>query len=262
MNIIHLVPGHSAAGSLKLALREAGRADEVLVFGDDLSCGPIGSDVSGLREHWWTEEVGWPAKEGEDIERFWDRARKLEGRIVVWFSAHAAQELAFRLAWAWHMRDAAYHLIDITGRQVSYRKADGTDMLEGPFIALGSVPDNVLSALLDSERPAMADEEVFARDGWERLMAENAPFRVVTPQGLASAPIDHFDSLLLKYAEPEWTSVARVIGHAMADDRERYAQVGDWMLYTRIVALVDAGRLIADGDVREGYRRRIKLPVG
>jgi hypothetical protein len=260
MKTIHIIPGSSAAGSLTVALQGAGRTDEVFVFRDDLSCGPIAPDASVARERWWTEEVGWPAEDGEDLGRFWEEACKLRGRIVVWFSAHSAREMAFRLAWAWHMKNARYNLIDITERQISCRKPDGTDALVGPFVALGAVQADVLSALLDSERSATAEEEAAACDRWEHLMAENAPFRVVTPHGLASAPIDYFDSLLLAQADHAWKTLYRVIGDTMGHNYGPYDQVGDWMLYTRLIALIDAGRLIADGDVGEGHSCRVRLP--
>lgn len=40
MRTLHIAPGDSAAGSLRQALRIAGRDDELLAFRDDLSCGP------------------------------------------------------------------------------------------------------------------------------------------------------------------------------------------------------------------------------
>ena len=41
MSTLHLAPTGSASGSLRQALRDAKRPEEVLAFQDDLSCGPI-----------------------------------------------------------------------------------------------------------------------------------------------------------------------------------------------------------------------------
>jgi hypothetical protein len=41
---------------------------------------------------------------------------------------------------------------------------------------------------------------------------------------------------------------------------EPYIQVGDLMLLTRVVALVEAGKLLADGDPSEMRSCRIRLP--
>ena len=75
-----------------------------------------------------------------------------------------------------------------------------------------------------------------------------------------SAPIDHFDSLLIEQATPEWRKIARVVGAAMAYSSEPYYQVGDLMLLTRIVALVEAGKLLADGDPWDMRACKVRLP--
>jgi hypothetical protein len=78
-----------------------------------------------------------------------------------------------------------------------------------------------------------------------RLQAENAPFRIATEDGLISAPADHFDASLLKWASQEWQSIRRIVGSTMVYDDSSYIQVGDLMLLVRIVALVDRGALAA-----------------
>jgi hypothetical protein len=89
---------------------------------------------------------------------------------------------------------------------------------------------------------------------------ENAAFRIVTPAGLASAPVDHFDPLLLERATSEWRKVAYVVGATMAYNSEPYYQVGDIMLLARVVALVGEGKLLADGDPWDMRSCRVRLP--
>jgi hypothetical protein len=91
------------------------------------------------------------------------------------------------------------------------------------------------------------------------LKGENAAFRVVTEAGLRSASIDHFDSLLLEQATEDWQRQARLIGFALAYDFERYFQSSDLMLHARVVALVEAGKLIAEGDPWD-ITSRVRLP--
>jgi hypothetical protein len=55
----------------------------------------------------------------------------------------------------------------------------------------------------DQERTVSTDEDMLNQRKWGKLMADNAPFRVVSADGLASAPIDHFDALLLAQATSE-----------------------------------------------------------
>ena len=87
-----------------------------------------------------------------------------------------------------------------------------------------------------------------------------APLRNVTADGLASAPIDHFDALLLAQATSEWKMVAAIVGNALGLSRDPYLQVGDMALHERVISLVEKGSLIADGDPSEMRACRIRLP--
>ena len=65
---------------------------------------------------------------------------------------------------------------------------------------------------------------------------------IVADSGLVSAPADVFDALLLERATKDWRKVARVVAETMGHNMEPYIQVGDLMLLSRIVALVDQGK--------------------
>ena len=156
-------------------------------------------------------------------------------------------ELAFFLALADRMGDRPYDIVDITGRE--------------KLSVVSIVPEQRLQALIGSARPVTVEERNDARRQWRRLKAENAPFRVVSDAGLVSAPIDHFDSWLLQRATTEWRRAVRIVGDAMGYNMEPYVQVGDLMLLTRIVALVEQGRLEAEGDPWDMRSCRLRLPA-
>jgi Protein of unknown function/Domain of unknown function (DUF1835) len=261
MKITHVVPGSSAAGSLIAALQMAGRPDQVLTFRDDLSCGPIASDEPGSRQRWWQDSAGWQAEDDEGLHQFWTDALNLKDKIVLWFSRHSAREFAFRLSWAWHMRGHRYDAIDVTGLSVPFRKPDGSEALTLPLQTIGMIPADGFLTLLGTERPVLPAEDAANSDTWSRLMTEDAPFRVVTPRGMESAPVDYFDHQLLEQADSEWRKINRVIGEAMVANMEPYRQVGDWMLYVRLLALIEQGKLIADGDAHERFKCSVRLPA-
>ena len=240
MTTLHIAPGDSAGGSLHQAIRGAGRNEEVLRFRDDLSCGPIDSDDHSARVAWWARFYD-IAEVTSDFEAFWNRVETTGDRLVVWFGRHSASELAFFLALADRLRDRPYDIVDVTGT-VSIISADR------------------LATLLGSERPITAQEREEARRQWRQLRRENAPFRVVSPTGLVSASVDHFDSLLIEQTTPEWQQMARVVSAAMAYSSEPYYQVGDLMLLTRVVALVETGKLLADGDPWDMHACKVRLP--
>jgi hypothetical protein len=259
MSTLHVAFGNSAEGSLREVVREAGRDDAVLAFPDDLSCGPIDSNEPSSRAAWWAQFVS-VASDGETIlKQFWDRIASSRDRLLAWFSRHSAPELSFFLAWADRLGERPYDILDITGRQLSLKRRDGTVVLRSlPSVSFMS--GDTLQSLLGTERPITAEERDQCRRDWQRLRSENAPFRIVTQAGLVSAPVDYFDPLLLARAKPEWQSIAEIIHYSIfADAFEHYHQVRNVMLRARLAALVGEGRLIADGNPAD-RSTRIRLP--
>jgi hypothetical protein len=225
-------------------VRSAGHQQEVLSFNDDLSCGPIAWGTARERAAWWSH-VHVPRPE-EDLATFWHRVETADERLVIWFGRHSACELAFFLALADRLGDRPYDIVDVT--------------VSEPAGAVGLVPTDRLTALVETARPISPEEAADAGRLWQRLRAQNAPFRVVTPVGLASASIEHFDSSILEQAAKGWLNAAYVIGSTMAHNCEPYMQVGDTILLARLVALVEDGELLADGDPWDMRACRVRLP--
>jgi hypothetical protein len=245
--ILHIAPGDSAGGSLRQAIRDVGRDDEVLAFRDDLSCGPICPDSPSVRAAWWSQFY-----DEMDVylagNTFWERVAASEDRLVVWFGRRSAHELAFFLAWTDRLGERPYWIIDVTGRPLPLKGRDGEVSQCDRYEAASVVPPYALATLVGAEQPIEPGFRDRCRRDWKRLQAENAPFRIATEEGLISAPADHFDASLLKWASPEWQSIRRIVGSAMGYDDSPYIQVGDMMLLVRIVALVERGALVAEGD--------------
>ena len=259
MNTLHVAPGHSAGGSLRQAIRDAGRNEEVLFFRDDLSCGPIGSEDIAARVTWWTQFHGDWETEAAPLKAFWDRVATTDDRLVVWFSRHSALELAFFLAWADRLGERSYSIIDVTGLRLASSRPDRSPTLSPPTTKVSVMPPYQLRSLLGTERQVIAQEAEELRRQWHRLKAENAAFRIVTPAGLISAPLDHFDALLMGQVTTERRKVARVVGGALGLTSEPYFQVGDLMLLARVIALIDEGKLVAEGDPWDMHSCRVRL---
>jgi hypothetical protein len=259
MKTLHLAPGSSAGGSLLQAIRDDGRDEDVLRFRDDLSCGPIDPYEPEVRAAWWGA-YGYDGLEIEAAHRkFWDCVATTDDRLVVWFSQHTASELAFFLAWADRLGERTYDIIDVTGRRLPFKGRDGSIALSRPVRSVSMVSSYSLKSLLRKEQPVTAQERDKYSRHWRRLQSENAPFRIATETGLVSTSIDHFDPWLLAEATSEWQSVNRVVASAMGFNSEPFFQVGDVMLHARVVALVDEGKLLADGDPSD-IGCRIRLP--
>lgn len=260
MKTLHLAPGMSAGGSLIQAVRLAGLDDEVLRFQDDLGCGPIEPYTPAARAAWWSEVYSDfdVAKEEAALAGFWERVATTDARVVVWFGRNSASELAFFLACADRLGDRPYDIMDVQLPMV--RPEGGGDRYPGRHMA--AVIEEDLRTLFGTERPITTAEREDARRQWRKLQGENAPFRVVTEDGLVSAPIDFFDEWILnEAAAEEWRSAARIIGNVLGYHGDPYRQTGDMMLRVRLVALVDEGKLVAHGDPWE-RSAPIRLPGG
>ena len=258
MSTLHIAPGDSAGGSLAHALRDAGQDAEVLRFRDDLSCGPIYPLDPATRSAWWDQWY-----EGIEVETalnlFWERITKTDDHLIVWFSRHSASEYCFLLALNTWLGERPFQVIDVTGRRVRSKARDGSTVFYQPK-SVSTMQADALRSLLGQEVLMAAHERHEGEALWQHLQAENAPFRVVTESGLASTTIDHFDPLVVAQATSEWQAGARIIGNALGYSSEPYMQVGDLMLQTRLVALVEHGQLLAEGDPWE-RSCRIKLPA-
>lgn len=259
MKTLHIAPGYSAGGSLRQAIGEVRPQDEVLCWPDDLSCGPIDSDESSVRAAWWDCDI-------EDwnlaliLNEFWSRVFDSKDKIVVWFARHSASEHAFFLNWTDRLNERPYEIIDPTGQQFPFTKRDGSAGVTEPTKSVSLLVPTILAALLGTERPITNAEKEQARGRWHQLKAENAPFRIVTENGLASAPADHFDPLILEQAKPDWQKMNRLIGYTMGYNDEPYFQVGDRMLHCRVVRLIEKGALLAEGDPWNMRDCRVRLP--
>jgi Domain of unknown function (DUF1835) len=126
--MLHIVFGESAGGTLRLALRQAGRDDEVLSFNDDLSFGPINLPAPIARAAWARAKLYFPdmalAMLYVGSERFWHTARSAQKRVV-WFSRRTASEFCGFLELVSQMGRQSYDVVDLTGVEISYRTRDG-----------------------------------------------------------------------------------------------------------------------------------------
>jgi hypothetical protein len=247
LKVLHVTPGDSAAGSLIKAIREDGRDDAVLTSGhDDLSCGPIDPDDPSVRARWWAMFYDYGDRKVDlAISRYWERVLNFDGRIVVWFGRHSAQEMAFFLHWADRFSERPYYVIDVTGMKFPVINTDGSQVLSEPAKAISLVRSGELRSLLDTERLITDEESEDAQRQWRQLRKENSHFRIVVDNGLASAPSDFFDNLIMDQVTPEWRKVAGVIGRTMGENDEPYRQVDALMLQARIAVLIAQGKLLS-----------------
>ncbi|MGD3112070.1 DUF3658 domain-containing protein [Streptomyces sp. YGL11-2] len=235
METLHLVPGPSAAESLRAALGvdTDDPASPVQSYPDDPSVGPLKPDDPAVREQWWHTIFNWlgpeESEESDPFDElapaaFWERVECAD-HLVVWFSSASNSELAFFHLICDRLSDRPFDIVQVPG-------------------PVGALSRDECHPLLAAARPITGVERRAAAEAWRRLKQENATFRIITPAGLASAPEDYYDAALLDTAGSKGTALGIVVGTVLATTKG-----GDSTLYWRIAKLVESGALLADGPL-------------
>lgn len=258
---LHLLFSPSAAGTLRATITRLRRSDRVVCFFDDFSFGLVdGGDAERIA---WIEQeldvTGWDdvvADSGPVL-----RATCIEAvDPVVWLSRRETRSYAGFLWWLERRGDAPCSIIDVTDvTRDGLPRTDDTPPALGP----GVLSQDAMARLLGSEmRLRPVDRDAY-RATWQRLRVENAPFRVVGPDGLlTSAPFTQFDALLLSCARPEWWKAARIVGLALCELWETtLCQTGDLVLFARLCRLAYSGALEWRGDMAEMRTCEFRLPA-
>jgi hypothetical protein len=255
---LHIVFSPLAAGSLRQALRHAGREDHVTCLFDNLALGPINPFDLQARLRWKEEELRCTDSELvlPEQEAFWKAALVEDVRRVVWMSRRSAPEYCGFLEWLWRLGDLPFEVIDLADMPVgSYPRAFTLGLLSPEEIAANAVWDRAetLDAIARSHCHSL----------WRRLRVENAPLRVVDADGLRSAPITFFDQQLLSFAKASWQKPARIIGEIFREwvgsQMEPYFEAGDGILAARIIALVELGVLEGRGNLMNIRQSEVRL---
>ena len=262
---LHVVFSQSAAGALQEGLANAGRDEEVIGLQDNWSEGPIDSAELDARLDAVEDllEIEIDNTDRTSIDTFWREALDTTRRRVVWFSQWSTMEYCGFLEWLRRNGQAHFELINLTDALLpDLRKSEKVYPVQCVSLLCGEhFASNELWDLAVAPHPQSLSNWM---DLWRKLQTENAPLRVMTPEGLISAPIDYFDEQLLKHATADWAFDRRMVGQVLGDMmfesfRERGVfQCGDLVLFARVRALVEQGKLEGLGDP---YERDFKVRV-
>jgi len=259
---LHIAFSDSAADTIGKALARLGQSELVLALPEDLACGPLEPSDPRSRAA-WPAAVAFNDEEIEEvlehrIEEFWQAALAKDARPIVWTSRRVAREDAGFLEFAWRFGDRPYDVIDLTDLMIEVRPPGGGPPKLCPAISPSMLcADHIIeNHILDRARPPRQEEREAWRGVWQRLRAENAPLRVLTPDlDMVSAPITYFDGALVSRIDLEWHKTARIVGDVLAADLDASIfQCSDAFLAARLMVLVQAGVIESRGDLRRlGY---------
>ena len=259
--IRHVVFNMSAAGSLRQALDlQAGlpglRDKRVIGCPDDLGFGPIAHSDDRARAAWMRlifnddDDQDGPGYWAGLFAAFWKDACDPSVYPVIWVSRRCVQEYAGFLELIDRLGEAPCDVIDLTEMQINARRDDGTIYRRVAQSFGYVIPKEMIDqSLLQQRRPLALMDRLAYQGLWHKLRGENAPLRIIKDGVLQSAPITYFDDFILSFVEKDWKKSAYVIGNALGHASEHYHQVGDLVLWIRLCALAEAGRIESRGDM-------------
>ena len=263
--MFHITFGIGGDEALRAALKKAARHERVVPLWDDFSLGPIDPPEPADRWGWAKRELGlFPYSRKLFAKKYnaWDLALSPGIRKIAWIARRWSHEYCGFLEWLWRLGDQACDVVDLHDVVVDRHHRDGTSERYSPT-CLGSIfPEEIQdNALWDLAQPLSPERRRYYHEVWRRLRAENAPFRVWKNGELVSAPINHYDDIILGHAGPRLLKVAWVIRRPK--DADPAYEACEYVFHGRLHKLVEAGLLEAYGDIaKPGYSEVIRTGVG
>jgi Protein of unknown function len=128
-----------------------------------------------------------------------------------------------------------------------------------PCLAALFAEEILRDALWDLAKPLTRERRQHYREVWEKLRTENAPFRVLEDEQLVSAPISHYDGIILGHTGDDLRKVAWVI-RGPKEPAPAY-EACEYIYHGRLHYLVATGVLEAYGDIsKPGYSEVRRVP--
>ena len=254
--IVHVTFGMRGDGSLRAALRQAGRRDRVAPLWDDFSLGPINPPEPKARWVWAKRELGLFPHHRDLFGKknnAWDMALSSDTRRVAWVSRRRAHEYCGFLEWLWRLGDEPCDIVDLHDVEFDRHRRDGTVERNGVECLAALFAEEIFrDTLWDLAKPLSSDRRGHYRDIWEKLRTENAPFRVLKDEELVSAPMSHYDGIIWGHTGDKLRKVAWVI-RGPKEPASAY-EACEYIYHGRLRHLVATGALEAYGDIaKPGY---------
>lgn len=252
-HLLHIVLGDSAAGTLHEACRTLGLPGKVHSIADELSHGPL-HDGRARSVYFKTQIYGHIPDVGipDDVFRDWGvleefiRSRAFDA-ITIWSS--------FAISDAIFLRMACARLRAFDGA------VDSVNTSEGPWHGVGTNNPEQLTAHFRHRTALNPDDRAGLAKEFDVIVARGDLLRLVDGDRIVSASSDHFDAYVLSFANPEWERAVRIIGNCLGH-REDENMIGDAFFEWRLRALIQGGKLEAQGDLSHMRGYQVRLAAG
>ncbi|MFX3618952.1 MAG: DUF1835 domain-containing protein [Sporolactobacillus sp.] len=262
---IHIVCGHSAAGSLKIGLDSLYRRYElplkkkVLVLAANLAIGPLleldSQEGVSRRDSWAVrfyerQEAELPASIGKFIEAIHSLAQSEP--ILIWTGDSATEQLFLRLT-VFLLRDHRNPLRVINTSSLLGQLESTTDYLV-QYSSTGEIDSDRLAYLFGrygDVRPLGERQKSQLCEEWLALSADPKQLRIWKNGKIRPVDEDYFDPQILVAARRLFRQVGpkksirclRLIGDVIGELRSQQQMIDDLYVESRIGQLASAGKL-------------------
>jgi len=238
---VHIVTGESFAGSMKLALRELGRADthKIVTLNDNYAIGPIGGldtpEGRQARRDWFKHNIAAALEDDADSEAEYDALlRKLDqipeqAEIIVWASRSVYEQTGMR--YALHLLRHKPNAIRVCDACAICEELYNRPDARIEYLRSGEIPPSKLQQALarvdGAARPLAAADIAQLAEEWQAISKQGGFLRIWRNGAIEEVPVDYFDSYLLKTLDElsppsksgtyEFIKSARLIGQALGN---------------------------------------------
>jgi len=112
------------------------------------------------------------------------------------------------------------------------------------FSTVNEVSPNLMSYFYKHRRQLTETEQAQLMTDWKRMQEENAPLRAMVEGNVQSVPADFYDEVILSGITEAEMPAAHAVGRAIGElDRKTGNRVGDMLIFSRIRALAQMGKI-------------------
>ena len=112
------------------------------------------------------------------------------------------------------------------------------------FSTVNEVSPNLMSYFYKHRRQLTETDQAQLMTDWKRLREENTPLRAMVDGNVQSVPADFYDGVILSGITKAEMPAAHAVGRAIGElDRKTGNRVGDMLIFSRIRALAQMGKI-------------------
>ncbi|MEH6891698.1 DUF1835 domain-containing protein [Bacillus sp. JJ864] len=262
---VHIVFGHSAAGSLKYALKTANIHDEhVLLFSDAFSVGPLfhldEEEGRVARQQWLQEKI---PLEDYGYEEYLPEMKEAMGKlhtipshvpITIWTGNNACEHVG--LTFVLFLLRAATNDIYVINTADGFNKLFHKPNLDYTVRHTGEIVPEKLIAIHESYKgasPLAKEERQTLENEWVTLREEHTVLRIWENNCVVSVPEDYIDDFIVQCARSletdgftnQFYKSARLVGEVLGHFEQC---VGDDFIEYRLKTLIKQGIFLMKGS--------------